>query len=141
MEKRRESPAPKPNAAPRADAERVLKRIEDLGIKGEDAFEAAGLSRPTYFRMKKYEASVGTVRKIEEWLLGEERRRQKPEGPSKSEEERLMAEWAQLGEDMLATNPARFRHMLESLREVVDAERRMQQAEAKAFRATPAPLR
>lgn len=137
MEKRREIPAPKPNAAARSDADRVLVRIDALGMKGEDAVEAAGLGRATYFRLKKYEASVGTVRKIEEWLVKEEGRRRKPSSPSRSEQDQLLAEWAELGEALLEADPAQFATTFAGLRRLVESVKIRRDAIHQMFRATP----
>jgi hypothetical protein len=137
MEKRREIPAAKPNAAPKADADRVMARIENLGLKGEDVVEAAGFGRATYFRLKKYEASVATVRALDEWLVSEERRRSKPSAPTKGDEERLLAEWMQLGEQLMGLDPQRFVQAMDGLRDMVEGVRLQQSAILKMFRANP----
>lgn len=137
MEKRREIPAQKPNAAPKSDVDRVLKRIEQLGVSGEDALEGAGYSRPTWFRFKKYETSVGTVRAVEEWAVKEEGKRRKPSAPTTTEQEALLAEWAKLGEQLLAADPARFHSTLDGLRDVLESVKLTQRAFSKMFRATP----
>jgi hypothetical protein len=137
MDKRREIPAAKPNAAPRADVDRVLRRIEQLGVDGEDAVEAAGMSRPTYFRLRRYEASVGSLRKLDEWAAREEGKRKKPGTPSGTEQDALLAEWAALGEQLLEADPGRFRTTLDGLRDVLESVKLTQRAFSKMFRATP----
>lgn len=121
MDKRREIPAAKPMAASRADTDRVIARIESLGLKVEDAVEAAGYKRATYFRLKKYEASVGTVRDLDEWLVKEESKRKKPGTPTGSEREALLAEWAELGERLMESAPDEFARMFEGLRVIAES--------------------
>jgi len=137
MEKRREISAVKPNAAPKSDVDRVLKRLEMLGVSGEDALEGAGYSRPTWFRFKKYETSIGTVRAVEEWALKEEAKRKRPSTPTSTEQQALMAEWLALGEQLLASDPARFHSTLDGLRDVLESVKLQQRAFSKMFRATP----
>lgn len=137
MEKRREIPPKKPNAAPRADVDRVLRRIDQLGFGGEESVERAGFARATYFRLKRYEASVGTVRSIEEWAVKEEGRQRKPSTPTGPQEDALLKEWSDLGERLLAADPGQFTRTLEGLRDMVESLRLQQQAILKMFRANP----
>lgn len=138
MDKRREIPGSKrPNAAPKADVDRILQRFEQLGLDGEDAVEAAGFGRATYYRLKKYEASVGTVRKIDEWSLREANGRRKPSSPTGNEQEQLLAEWQRLGEQLMEADPARLTSTMDGVRDVLESVLLQQRAILKMLRATP----
>jgi hypothetical protein len=148
MEKRREIPgqkldADKPNAAPRADTDRVLQLLDQLGITTEKAFvdKFQISSRASYYRLKKFELSLGGVREIEEWLVREAQRRRLDIAPSRTEQSELLAEWARLGEQLLAADAAQFRSTLDGLRDMVESARLQQLAISKMFRATPDPTR
>ncbi len=141
MEKRRDTPSEKPMAAPSGDVKRVIGRIEAMGLSVEEVVSKAGLSRPTYFRFKKGEASVSTVRTIDEWVAREEGRRRIPSAGTKSQREELLAEWAALGEQLLEADPERFRSTMDGVRDMLEAARLTQRAFSKMFRATPDPER
>ncbi len=142
MEKRREAPSDKPFAAPRADVERVLARLDAMGLNTlEDVMRGAKISRPTYFRFKRGDASVGTVRSIEEFAVREESKRRVPSAGTKSQQDGLMAEWLDLGEQLMAADPERFRSTMDGVRDMLEAARLTQRALSKMFRATPDPER
>jgi hypothetical protein len=138
MEKRREiSGAKKPNAAPRADVDRVIQRIKRLNMSGVKALKAAGFSRPTWFRLKKYDASTGTVRDLEEWLLKQEVRHGDLPQPTKSEEDALLDDWNRLGEELIEFDANAFRERVAGLRKLVEGVRLQRQGLRQMFGTTP----
>ena len=148
MEKRREIPGhksggDKPNAAPKADHDRVIQLLDQLGWNNEKAFvdEFRVSSRATYYRIEKYEVSLAKIREIEERLVLEAQRRKLDVAPTRTEQSDLLAEWTQLGELLLAADPGQFRSTLDGLRDMVESARLQQQAISKMFRATPDPTR
>jgi molybdenum-dependent DNA-binding transcriptional regulator ModE len=139
MDKRREIPgSQKPNSAPRADVDRVLKRISELGLDVHVASKAAGLSRMTGYRFLDYEASVGSLRTLEEWVVKEEAKRQKTGATTTREQhDQLLAEWTRLGEELVQIAPARFADAMDGLRDMIESVRLQQRALHKMFRPTP----
>ena len=122
------------NAASKSDVERVVKRIEKLGLKLADAVTGAGYERATYFRLKKGKASVGTLRDVEEWVVSEETKRGEPTLGTKSDQDALLAEWTSIGDELMGLSPARYLTTLDGLRDVLDSERLAQRAAKKIFR-------
>lgn len=143
MEKRREIPGPQTkNAAPRADHERVLGLLDQLGFGTEKAFvEQLGRSRATFYRLKKYDATTAMVRELEEHLVREAQKRNVPTAPTGTEQDALIVQWRELGEQLLAADPQRFYSTLDGLRDMVESTKLQQQAITKMFRATPHPRR
>lgn len=133
MDKHGEAHRTRPNAASRDAVEDAKRRVQALGISWHDAVREAGLSRNTGFTMLRYEASVASLRKLEEWLVVEESRRPK----RTTSKGGLISEWASLGEEMSELDPTLFEQMLEGIREVVKAERQKEGAFHKIFRANP----
>lgn len=137
MDKRREIPATKPNAAPRADVDRVSQRIASLGIDFHDAVEKAGISRATAYRFQNYTASVGKLRELEEWVVKEEARQRKPAQPTIEQQDAQQAEWAEIGRELARLDPALFAATLDGLRDVLESVKLREQGIRKMFRATP----
>jgi hypothetical protein len=138
MEKRREIPAAtKPNAAARADVDRVRQRIESLGMDFHDAVESAGMSRPTGYRFLKGEGSVGKLRELEEWVVKEERRLKRPPQPTADEQDAMQLEWAEIGRELARVDPVLFGQALDGLRDMLGSVKLRDQAIRKIFRATP----
>lgn len=140
MEKRGQIPA-KPNAATKSDVERVRARVAALGYEWHDAIKRAGLSYATGYRFLNYEASVGKLRELEEWVVKEEGKRNRPVLPTAAEQDERIAEWSKLGDALMKADPQRFQEVLEGLRDVVEAARLTQLAFLKILRATPDPKR
>jgi hypothetical protein len=136
MEKRGQIPA-KPNAAPKADVDRVRQRIEKLGLDFHDAVAKAGISYSTGYRFLDGTASVGKLRQLEEWVIKEEARRKLPSQPTAAEQDARLAEWADLGRELADVDPQHFQVMLEGLRDVLEASKLTQAAFRKMLRATP----
>ncbi len=126
-----------PNAAPRADVERVRRRAEGLGMELVLAAQDAGLSRATAFRFQSGEASVGSLRKVDEWLTKQESKRHVPTAGTKDAQSELVAQWTELGEKLMRLDPARFGSTLDGLRDLVESLELQQRAISKMFRATP----
>lgn len=141
MDKRREIPASKTkNAAPRADHERVLALLDRLGFGTEKAFtEELGRSRATFYRLKKGNATISMVREVEERLVREAQKREIPVAPTQNEQDELLTQWRELGDQLLSADPAQFYSTLDGLRDMVEATRLQRQAIHKMFRATPDP--
>jgi hypothetical protein len=140
MEKRGQIPG-KPNSAPKADVDRVRARIEALGIDWHDAVKAAGLSYATGYRFLKYEGSVGKLRELEEWVVKQEAKRDRPPMPTGVEQDARLAEWSELGAELMRLDPQRFNEVFEGLRDVLEAAKLTQSAFLKILRATPDPKR
>ena len=136
MEKRHEISA-KPNAAPRAEVDRVRRRIEQLGVEFHEAVISAGLSRPTGFRLLNGTGSVASLRSIDEWAAKEETRLKHKPDISAEQQAAALAEWAELGRQLQAFDPARFATTLDGLRDVLESVKLQRQAIHKMFRATP----
>ena len=100
-----------------------------------------GRSRATFYRLKKFDATTAMVRELEEHLVREARRRDQPTAPTRTESDELLAQWRDLGEQLLAADPARFYSTLDGLRDMVESTKLQQQAIHKMFRATPDPTR
>lgn len=130
MEKRGEIP---PNAAPRESVSAVKERIEALGVNFHEAVKSAGLTRNTGYKLLRGTASLGSLRKVEDWLVREEAKR----GPREKSEPDDLAEWAGLGRDLRELDPQRFVAMLEGVREIVAARKREREVLARIFRPTP----
>lgn len=137
MEKRKEIPAEKPNAAAKADVERVRERIDRLEIDFHDAVKRAGFSKPTGYRLLNAEASVGTLRELEEWVVKEERRRKQPPQPTSEEIDARLVEWNDLGRELMQLEPQQFDASLDGLRDLVQSIKLRDRAITKMFRATP----
>lgn len=137
MDKRREIPAVKPNAAPRADVDRVSQRIASLGYDFHDAVEKAGISRATAYRFQSYTASVGKLRELEEWVVKEEARQKKPAQPTIEQQDAQQAEWAEIGRELARLDPQLFAATLDGLRDVLESVKLREQGIRKMFRATP----
>lgn len=138
MEKRGQIPtAQKPNAAAKADVERIRQRVSDLGTEWNEAVKAAGLGYATGYRFLKGEASVASLRTLEEWVVKEELRRKKTPAPSPAEQDARLAEWLDLGRELMASDPRRFDVTLDGLRDVLQSVKLQQSAFRKMFRATP----
>jgi len=140
MEKRGQIPA-KPNAAPKADVDRVRARVEALGLDWHDAVKSSGLSYSTGYRFLNYEGSVGKLRTLEEWVVKEEAKRKQPARPTIAESDAQSAEWLELGRQLADLDPAQFQVVLEGLRDIVEATKLTQAAFRKMLRATPDPER
>lgn len=137
MANRREIPTDqKPNAAPRSDVDRVVARIKALGIEYHSAVKQARLSRQTGYRLLGYTASVGTLRKLEEWVVAEEHRQNKAAAFTKDQGEQLLEGWQQLGEELLSLDPAGFAIAADSLRDVIESIRIGKRAADKMLLAT-----
>lgn len=108
--------------------ERVKARVEAIGLDWHVASKNAGLSYATGYRLLRCEASVGKLRQLEEWVIKEESRRKMPSRPSASEQDAMLAEWTDLGRDLSAVDPQHFVRVLEGLRDVVEANKRIQSA-------------
>lgn len=141
MDKRGEISAAKPNAATRADVERVKKRIEALGLSFHDAVEKAQLSRPTGFRLLKGEGSVASLRQLDEYAAREEARQKRTAPQTAEQQDAALEEWAQLGRELQAMDPERFASTLDGLRDVLESVKLQRAAFSKMFRATPDPRR
>lgn len=141
MEKRREISATKPNAAPRADVDRVAKRVVALGyesiVAAVEKANVPGVSRSTAYRFKDYTASVGKLRALEEWVVKEEARLGKRPQPSNEEQDAQQAEWAQIGIELARLDPARYEATLDGLRDLLESVKLREQGIRKMFRATP----
>jgi hypothetical protein len=138
MEKRGQISAPqKPNAATRADVERVKSRINALGVDFHDAVKQADISYPTGYRILKGDASVGSLRKLEDWVVKEERRRKLPAQPTAEEQDARLAEWLEIGRELARLDPGLFDNALDGLRDMLGSVKLREQAISKIFRATP----
>lgn len=133
-EKAREIP---PNAAPRADVDRVKGRIKALGLEWHEACDKAGIARNTSYTLKRYQASVGTLRKLEEWVVKQEHARGAKPVHTASDGDRNVEAWAELGRELLELDPDGFQARLDGLRQFVKAKRDQEAAIRKMFRATP----
>jgi hypothetical protein len=142
MENRREIPGATKNAASRSDHERVFALLDQLGLNTENGFvDKLGRSRATYYRLKKFNATTAMVREVEEALVREAQRRNQTTAPTRTEHDELIAQWCELGEQLLSADPARFHSTLDGLRDMVESTKLQQQAIHKMFRATPDPSR
>ncbi len=143
MEKRKEpANSDKPMAAPRAEHQRVWARLEAMGLDSEGSVrKGTGISHATYFRFKKGDASVATVRDIDEWAAREESKRHIPSAGTQSQVDAQLAEWMELGEKLLKADPARFSSTIDGIRDLLEAKKLEQRAFSKMFRATPDPER
>lgn len=132
MEKPREIP---PNAASRDQVASVQRRVEALGVGFHDAVKAAGLGRNLGYRLLRGEGSVGSLRKVEDWLVREEAKR----GPRAAEkrEANALKEWAELGEALRELDPARFEQFLIGIREIVKAKQTEKSVLVQMFRVNP----
>lgn len=130
-----------PNAAPRADVEAMKKRVERLGLDWVDALNDAGISRATAFRFLNGQASVASLRRLDEWLLKQEQKKRILSPGSKTVQDSAIARWTELGEKLMALEPERFREILDGLTEYVGGVEMQQRALSKMFRATPDPER
>ncbi|HET9748352.1 MAG TPA: hypothetical protein VFS06_03525 [Casimicrobiaceae bacterium] len=130
MDKQREIP---PHAAPRDFVDRVKKRVEAIGVSFHDAVEKAGVSRNTGYKLLRGEGSLGSLRRIEDWLVREEAKRGPQEKLSKDE----MAEWADLGRELQKLDQQRFEAMLVGLRELVAVRKREDEVLRQMFRPNP----
>jgi hypothetical protein len=137
MEKRKEIPGPKPNAAPKADVDRVRDRLERLGLDLVAAAIQAGMGRATGYRFKNYTASIGKLRELEEWVVKEELKRRIPTQPTNDEKDARIVEWNQLGHELMQIEPHQFAASLEGLRDLVQSIKLRDRAIHKMFRATP----
>jgi hypothetical protein len=133
-EKRRESP---PNAAPKHLVESVVKRAAALDIDIHEAAKRAKLGRATGYRILDGTASLASVRRVDEWLLGQERKQQIPSAGTDDGQAAALAEWNSLGERLLGLDPSQFANALDGVRDMVEAVEKMQGAIRKMFRATP----
>jgi hypothetical protein len=133
-EKRREIP---PNAAPKGLIESVLRRATEVDVDIHEAAKRAGLGRATGYRILDGTASLASVRKVDEWLVKQERKAKVPTIGNGEERDARLAEWNELGEKLLGIDPARFADALEGVRDMVEAVEKMQGAIRKMFRATP----
>jgi hypothetical protein len=139
MDKRGQIPgkSPPPNAAPKADVDRVRARVDALGYEWHDAIKRAGLSYSTGYRFLNYEASVGKLRELEEWIVREESKRNRKPLPTGEEQDERLAEWATIGAELMKSDPQRFNEVLDGLRDVLEATKLTQNAFLKILRATP----
>lgn len=128
----------RPNSAPKADVDRVKARVEAMGIDWHDAVKSSGLSYATGYRFLKYEGSVGKLRQLEEWVVKEEARRKIASPPTAAERDAQMTEWDELGSELASTDPQHFVRVLEGLRDVVEANKRIQSAVRKMLSPTTA---
>lgn len=126
-----------PNAAAKADVDHVKRRIESLGLGWHDAIEKADLSRITGYRLLKGEASVASLRTLDEWVVREESRQSRPTLGTQDEAAALLEEWTRLGEELSRLDPTRFRQTLDGLRDVLESTKLTARAFSKMFRATP----
>jgi hypothetical protein len=103
--------------------------------------KAAGLSYATGYRFLKYEGSVGKLRELEEWVVKQEAKRDRPPMPTGVEQDARLAEWSELGAELMRLDPQRFNEVFEGLRDVLEAAKLTQSAFLKILRATPDPKR
>jgi hypothetical protein len=134
VEKPREIP---PNAAPRSEIDRVRARVAALGFEWHDAVSKAGIARNTGYTLLRGIASVGTLRKLEEWVVKQEHARGAKPARAASEDEKDVEAWAELGRELLELDPDGFKARLDGLRQFVKAQKDQEAAIRKMFRATP----
>ncbi|MGE0547594.1 MAG: hypothetical protein AB7O24_04370 [Kofleriaceae bacterium] len=145
MDKRKEIPAKSPdkpgekppNAAPKADVDRVRSRIAELGIEFHECVKRAGLGYATGYRFLNYTASVGSLRKLEEWVVKEERRQKRPAQPTGDEQDERLAAWTEMGRELQQIDPDHFESVIDGLREVLEAEKLRASGFRKILRANP----
>ena len=125
-EKTTKAKEPGPNAASKESIDRLRRRIEDgLKLKFTDGIQEAGLSHATAFRMVKYDASVGSVKRVDEWV----RKREIDLGIRSSDQQaRMVDEWAELGAELSRLDPADFEERLAALHDYVRAKKMLSEA-------------
>lgn len=123
----------KPNAAARADVDDARRRVEELGLDWHETVQKI-LSRNTAYTLLRGEGSVGSLRKIEDWLVTKEAERaiERPKGKANT-----IAEWAAIGEQLHELDADKFEKVLDGLRDVLRATKIEQGGILKMFRPNP----
>lgn len=123
----------RPNAAPKADVDDVRKRVEALGLDFVDTVEGI-LSRNTAYTLLRYEGSVGSLRKVQDWLVKKEADRSAERPKSKIAP---ISEWTAIGEALLELDRDKFDTILDGLRDILRARKIEEGGIAKISRPNP----
>lgn len=113
----------------------MRERILRLGIDFHAAVKDAGISRPTGYTLLRGTASVGTLRRLEDWVVRQESKRGGAQPRDGSAVQ--LDEWTQLGRELAELDPDDFDRTIDGLRDLIAAKKLQATAIRKMFRATP----
>lgn len=118
------------HAASVDEVQPIKMRIEALGDDWHDAVKEAGVSRNVGYTLLRGEGSIGSLRKIEEWLV----RKESTTAAQRARDPR--ERWAQLLVELEELGVDQVDITVEALDEYIRAEKRRRAALQKILRAT-----
>lgn len=122
------------HSAPLDQVLRVREQVESAGFDWhKDAVPGANLSRNVGYTLLRGEGSLGSLRRIEEWLS----KKQVDQDAKKSRTPR--EQWAQLADELESLGADQFDITIEGLQEYIRAEKRRRAAFHKLLRVNPDP--
>jgi hypothetical protein len=131
MDKRVEIP---PNAPPRDRVEDAKARIARLDREWHEVGEAAGVSYAVRYALLRGKGSLGSLRKIEDWLAREEAKQSASKPAARAD---MLEEWRELGNQLQELDAQQFAAALEGLRDLVQSFKLRASGIRKMLRATP----